>query len=1295
VYLPASSGHHHPHIMSGGQAKSFSGATLGGSFVAQPVIEGIATSSSLEGNRGARLEATWAGVRGPDQLSRSWVDVPSAQEVARKSVRQTSSTRTSLSTFSTAATSGTREAVRKSPCASSSSSAGSDAAGEARAIGSTSARPKGQRLSDDGRIVWAGLEHRLDSQDAWSLVQTYRLGSSGDDCRVPLSQARLLDKELVNSVQSAVDGLNSGRITCTEGICIVYSSSSGAYFLLHRADKKDAAEAIVDKAQNGSSSSTVKRGLGMAASVAPVAGGASAGGASAGGVSTTSGGGGSTAQAVRATPVRSPSPEAVTRPKRSYVSPPQLTASTVHQWITAQPQGSWVAPPQAAQQQGSWVAPPAPPVTVHSGGIKQGGSFVAPPQSVQAIAVSGPASWVAPPQATHAAVRVIVSDGAGSWVAAPQPTPQVAASIAGSGGSWVANPGPPPIAAPGAVVAQLPVVTKHEVTPTSQAPAAQVVALTSSSNSPSFVAAPVAAQPERVVSPQRVRRQAGTSARALASPRTTDVSPKSSKVKPDTATKAARKRAQSATNVLRMNSMPSIQGQSIDARTNSKSSNGSTGKTKLPSAEEEVSQDDEEVCSGDANAIDVGEDSQSKVAKATSSRDGTRLVANVAQNGDVAHHSQAASSPVWRPQASSTSKGQHSSQPTTPSGSGQQAGTSGAHARVADKERGGLSSSMIFSPRARKRMLATAPQRPEQQRPAMSPANSRACRFFGSPSASHTGQHPQVISHTPRAAQAVLHDTAGEPSNEAPQSRALASEGAPRQSHKDEVEIGGRSFRLLKVIGRGAFGVVWSAQEHPEASEIAIKAVTSTDNASFASAAFEAELLEMLTAAQSHSSSKPHVPQYITHSTTRTSSGGGTVRLAMSFVPGGTLDKWLYGISDEDHKSVDAAQLVDGHLPGGQQGQWLFDGSCSMVRKLLTQLSCVFAHLASLAFHRDVSSHNVLVDFPGGEQAQRPEFALIDFGLAVRSGSWSREWKNSNLAGDPRYWAPSAWMAFAFGFKYVATHPNTGFQQQYITRMDHFSLGVLGLEVLFALWHVAEAYDGQLPGMLEVRAAWCKFWVNVIHLFQMFHRHGAQEVRQFLSQSREDGISTMVNHLKQLRNALRAAAQNPLLRRAAALLRVLADLIDESGTVAWSEIPGMLAEDLAENASVYDSVEVVTTTPSRHTGALPQAQGAFVQSGQLQQRSSAVLDQQMVMKRADVSHRRIRSTGGTVDQELRRYEPDISQSASREARKQTHSLLGQPAALQMNTPMSPVSGHYVVDNLSKSVSHVSNFTSFT
>ena len=98
--------------------------------------------------------------------------------------------------------------------------------------------------------------------------------------------------------------------------------------------------------------------------------------------------------------------------------------------------------------------------------------------------------------------------------------------------------------------------------------------------------------------------------------------------------------------------------------------------------------------------------------------------------------------------------------------------------------------------------------------------------------------------------------------------------------------------------------------------------------AAFVTAAFEAELLQILTAAGTRSSR--HVPQYVAHSSTRSGSkeGGGVVRLAMSYVKGGALDRWLYGISDEEHKTVDVVQLVDGHLPGGQQGSWLLSDAC-------------------------------------------------------------------------------------------------------------------------------------------------------------------------------------------------------------------------------------------------------------------------------------------------------------------------------------------------------------------------------
>lgn len=279
----------------------------------------------------------------------------------------------------------------------------------------------------------------------------------------------------------------------------------------------------------------------------------------------------------------------------------------------------------------------------------------------------------------------------------------------------------------------------------------------------------------------------------------------------------------------------------------------------------------------------------------------------------------------------------------------------------------------------------------------------------------------------------------------------------------------------------------------------------------------------------------------------------------MSYVPGGPLDKWLYGINDEEHKTVDISLLVGGRLPGGQQGSMRCSDTSRLVCNLLRQLSRVFQALQPISFHRDVSAHNVLVDFSLG--VERAYFSLIDFGLAVRSGSWSREWRNSNLAGDPRYWTPAAWMAFAFGFKYVATHPNPGFQHQYLTRMDHFGLGVLGLEVFLSLWDQGEAEGGGCPGMLEICSAWNKYWTGIIHLFQMFHVQGPHEVRQFLSQSQNEGTTSLVTNLRQLRQSLRTAAAHPLNASWSALLLVLADLVDEKGTIAWSELPVLIRQD--------------------------------------------------------------------------------------------------------------------------------------
>merc|ERR1711953_1332061 len=125
-------------------------------------------------------------------------------------------------------------------------------------------------------------------------------------------------------------------------------------------------------------------------------------------------------------------------------------------------------------------------------------------------------------------------------------------------------------------------------------------------------------------------------------------------------------------------------------------------------------------------------------------------------------------------------------------------------------------------------------------------------------------------------------------------------------------------------------------------------------------------------------------------------------------------------------------------------------------------------------------------------------------------------------------------------------------------------------------------------------------------------------------------------------------------------------LLDEGGTVKWTEIPEMLKEDLSpENVAATECDE----KSRRSSLSLLENQQPVSSGGPPQ---------------TDAKHRRIRSTGGTVDQELRRFEPEFGQTR---VHSPTRSSRHWGAS-------SSQAGCGAVDPLSKSYTHIRNASGY-
>lgn len=308
--------------------------------------------------------------------------------------------------------------------------------------------------------------------------------------------------------------------------------------------------------------------------------------------------------------------------------------------------------------------------------------------------------------------------------------------------------------------------------------------------------------------------------------------------------------------------------------------------------------------------------------------------------------------------------------------------------------------------------------------------------------------------------------------------------------------------RQISELGRGAFGRVL------EVCSVCSSGVSGVSSALKITVdnplELEAEVLKELSLR-----SLEGVPRYFGH---------GTGYIWMSVEKGMDLAKWLYK---------------------KRWGTFTSAASFSLASVLLEQMLPVLETLEKIAFHRDISAKNFLID----ESSAGFKFKLLDFGLAVDARNWqSGGWKVEGVGGNPLYFPPGSWLAMAGAL----SHAPAAIQDQYACRLDHYAFGILLSEVVFITWmgskeSDAEKCDSPLRKTFEAYTEFHRFWQNC---------HSAmakgKAIVTHLAADPKRCLESMRHALLRLLSSLNATD--------APLLKVSAKLIAEDSIISWQEL---------------------------------------------------------------------------------------------------------------------------------------------
>lgn len=389
-----------------------------------------------------------------------------------------------------------------------------------------------------------------------------------------------------------------------------------------------------------------------------------------------------------------------------------------------------------------------------------------------------------------------------------------------------------------------------------------------------------------------------------------------------------------------------------------------------------------------------------------------------------------------------------------------------------------------------------------------------------------------------------------------------------------EAVIGPFRFRCTAVLGKGSFSEVWAGEvvEGPcQGAGVALKDLSCNTKSDLEQALFEVSLLErfkdLATPQPGQVVPAMRIPRYFSHRIDRRGSGW-RVRMAMERVPGESLDSWLKRPP-----------------PPGQDGPSSVRRGCALAISLIRQLGPTLEKVSHHAWHRDINSHNVLVSdaVDGGklltcsdvdETSRRASFWLIDFGLAVDSRKWDKNWPTADVAGDCRYWPPSSFFMSFCGPEDTAAKKE--FCSQYKTKLDITGLGLTALEMLCSTALASRqswGQDGLRGSWQRMLDGWEKYRADVTRwhtmIFQVFVSGGdITPLYQQLGQ--EQVVDRVVAHIAEVRVLLRACvqrAEDPAIQR---LLTVIAEMLDENSNLTMREV--LEALDPSESALYHEPV---------------------------------------------------------------------------------------------------------------------------